>query len=648
MTNILGIDTGGTYTDSVVIQSKTKEILYKAKTLTTKTNLEECIKICFAAIPQELLADISMVCLSTTLATNAIVENRGCKEGLILIGSRPKGKIPANRVAVVKGKYDIKGRIKENLEIEEIEQVVDSFAGKVDAIAISGYASVRNPEHERYVKGVIETKLGIPVVCAHELTSTLGFYDRTITTVLNARLIPMVCELIDAVKTVINQNHLEAPLMIVKGDGGLMTDMCARSKPIETILSGPAASIKGGVHLSGKSDAIVMDIGGTTTDIANVIENNVTIRDEGAKVGGWLTHVKAAEVYTVGLGGDSRIYIDSCGNIQIGPEKSVPFSMAVTQYPELLEEIKDIYDTRAYKHFCQQDDEAYRLVKKHEKIVYSNEESIIIEILRHSPHTLWYIEENVQISALKLHIESLINVGAIERISLTPTDLLHATGEYQKWNVEAATIILEIAAYQSKQSAKRFAKQLHQKIVDSLDLASIQAAVFFDNQETKIEKGNISDYFINRLFFQQDSQVLKAAYSLNKKIVAIGAPAKAWACNAGKKLNTEVIIPEHAEVANAVGAAIGRAEEKIEILIRPDFGTDKYLVYSPIERSALSTLEDATEYAIEIGKECALRLSEGRNYEETTDYEDVCIDIRGSNEKIFVERVVTVWANYYY
>lgn len=648
MTNILGIDTGGTYTDSVVVQSKTKEILYKAKTLTTKTNLEECIKLCFAAIPPELLKEVSMVCLSTTLATNAIVENRGCKEGLILIGNRPKGKIPANRVAVVKGKYDIKGRIKENLDTEEIGKVIDSFEGKVDAIAISGYASVRNPEHERYVKGVIETKLGIPVVCAHELTSTLGFYDRTITTVLNARLIPMVCELIDAVKSVIKYYNLEVPLMIVKGDGGLMTDICARNKPIETILSGPAASIKGGLHLSGERDAIVMDIGGTTTDIANVTANNVTIRDEGAKVGGWFTHVKAAEVYTVGLGGDSRIYIDSCGNIQIGPEKSVPFSMAVTQYPELLDEIKDIYATGAYQHFCQQDDEAYRLVKKYKKISYSNEENIIIEILRHSPHTLWYIEENVQIPALKLHIDSLIKVGAIERISLTPTDLLHTTGKYRKWNVEAAEIILNIVAYQYKKSTDNFTERLHQKITDSLDLASIQAGVFFDNQETTIEEGSLSDYFINRLFFEKNNQVLQASYSLDKKIVAIGAPATAWARDAGKKLNTEVIVPAHAEVANAVGAAIGRAEEKIEILIRPDTGTDKYFVYSPIKRSALSTLEDATEYAVELGKECALRLSEGRNYEESTGYEDVCIDIRGSNEKIFVERVVTVWANYFF
>ena len=107
-----------------------------------------------------------MVCLSTTLATNAIVEGRGCKVGLILIGGRPRGKMISRKVSVIKGKYDIKGRLKENLDVEEVRRTVESYRGRVDAIAVSGYASVRNPAHEIYVKQVVDQTLGIPVACA--------------------------------------------------------------------------------------------------------------------------------------------------------------------------------------------------------------------------------------------------------------------------------------------------------------------------------------------------------------------------------------------------------------------------------------------------------------------------------------------------
>ena len=119
---------------------------------------------------------------------------------MILIGGKPQGKMPTDRFAVVQGRYDIKGRAKENLDTAEVARTVESFRGKVDAIAVSGYASVRNPAHEIYVKKVIEQTLEIPVACAHELTSSLGFYDRTVTVDLNARLIPLVRDLMDAVR----------------------------------------------------------------------------------------------------------------------------------------------------------------------------------------------------------------------------------------------------------------------------------------------------------------------------------------------------------------------------------------------------------------------------------------------------------------
>lgn len=640
MGKIIGIDTGGTYTDLVVIDAEHRDVLAKNKTLTTKTDLKLCIQKSFESVPKDLLDDVSMVCLSTTLATNAIVEGHGCKVGLILIGGRPHGKMISRKVSVIKGKYDIKGRVKENLDTEEVHKVVEAYRGKVDAIAISGYASVRNPKHELYVKQVVEQSLGVPVACAHELTSSLGFYDRTVTVNLNAKLIPMICQLMDAVRHVMDSYNIKAPLMIVKGDGNLMTDVCAQSKPIETILSGPASSVIGGMYISGENDGFVIDIGGTTTDIANVSDGKLTICDEGARVGGWFTRVRAAEVYTVGLGGDSRITIDPSGAIKIEPEKSIPLSLAVGQYPDLKNEYRKLIDYSKESLFSFRDHEAYILVKKYKKLSYSDEERIIIEILRYMPHTLDYLKKNISLDKLNAVLDSLVREGVIMRISLTPTDILHLTGELKLGDCEVVELTAEVACRIYKKSRTEFLENVTNTIIRNIDTAVIRAALYFDNRNIDSDKDELYDYFVNDLFFERKSKVLEIDYKIPKKLIGIGAPANAWLAKAGAKLNTKIHVPENAEVANAIGAAIGKAVETIEVLIRPDSLTGKYLIYSPIDRSDRETLEEATEYAFNVGEECIKRLAENRQYSIKREEEDMYFEDIINETSIFMERKV--------
>jgi len=646
MKKILGIDTGGTYTDAAVIDADTKELLFKSKTLTTKRKLRSCVETCVRSVPEELIADISMVCLSTTLATNAIVEDHGCKEGLILIGGKPQGKMPTDRFAVVQGRYDIKGRAKENLDTAEVARTVESFRGKVDAIAVSGYASVRNPAHEIYVKKVIEQTLEIPVACAHELTSSLGFYDRTVTVDLNARLIPLVRDLMDAVRLSMELRGIKAPLMIVKSDGSLMTDAMARSKPIETILSGPAASVIGGIFLSGQQDAFVMDIGGTTTDIANVSDGHLNIRDEGAKVGGWYTRARAVEVFTSGLGGDSRIYVDSHKKIRIDTCKSIPLCMAGERSPELIREIGDIYVNNAYRHFCYQDEEAYQLVQKFSNMTYTNDEEVVIEILRFSPHTLYYLEENLHLKNIRQILAELLRCGVIARISLTPTDILHFTGEYREWDPIISEMGVNIAADQCHMTADELVGEIREKMSRRLNSSCIQAAMYFDHQQFEDSDSDAISYFLNDLYFDKKSSILKAEYHLEKPIVAIGAPAAAWADGLSGKMDTGVIVPDNAEVANAIGAAVGKAVESVEVLIRPDSVSGKYIVYSPLERFCEDTLEEATLKASDIGGRCIARLSENREFKLSVHSNDVEIEDSSDGRKVFVERVVEVMAEF--
>ncbi|HWI54450.1 MAG TPA: hydantoinase/oxoprolinase family protein, partial [Desulfobacteria bacterium] len=297
----LGIDTGGTFTDSVIYQLAEGTVVVKAKAPTTYNDFARGIRNSINKMAFKEFEKIRLVSLSTTMATNAIVEGRGCEVGLILIGEKPNGPLPVRNFAVVRGGHDIKGNPREELDPEEVEQALEAIKDNVEAFAVSGFASVRNPEHELRIKELIEKKYNLPVVCGHQLTTSLGFHERSVTAALNAKLIPIIRGLINSVKSVLAELKInDAQLMVVKGDGTLMNVSTALEKPIETILSGPAASIIGATVLTDLSHALVLDMGGTTTDIA-VLKNGVPrINPEGATVGGWLTRVEAANIYTYG------------------------------------------------------------------------------------------------------------------------------------------------------------------------------------------------------------------------------------------------------------------------------------------------------------------------------------------------------------
>ena len=163
------------------------------------------------------------------------------------------------------GGHDVHGR-ETPLDLGPLEERLSEFASEVSAVAIAGYFAVRNPAHEIAVRALIREKTTLPVTCSHDLSSRLGGPRRALTTLLNARLISMVARLIGATSGYLTRRGIHAPLMVVRGDGALISSDEALLRPIETILSGPAASLVGARHLTGLDNAVVSDIGGTTTD----------------------------------------------------------------------------------------------------------------------------------------------------------------------------------------------------------------------------------------------------------------------------------------------------------------------------------------------------------------------------------------------
>jgi len=339
----LGIDTGGTFTDAVLVDDK-KQIVNAEKSLTTRFDLSLGIGDVIGRLPQDLLADVSMVSLSTTLTTNSVVEDLGAPVCVLLPGYTSEQVkqsglldiLPAQMVVILEGGYDAVGREHRPLDEEGARAAIEKLRDEVSAFAISSMFGTRNSSHENRLKQLVTEITGMPVICGHELASSLGAPRRALTAALNARMVPAIKELINSVQTILERHHIEAPLMLVKGDGSLAGLANAIEKPIGTVLSGPAASVIGACQLSGLENAIIADMGGTTTDIAIVSNGQPELSEDGARIGDWQPMVEAVRVNSIGLGGDSEIRFGGHLGLTVGPRRVVPTSLLAHLFPQVV------------------------------------------------------------------------------------------------------------------------------------------------------------------------------------------------------------------------------------------------------------------------------------------------------------------------
>ena len=639
MRMVLGIDTGGTYTDGVIIEADSQNILCKAKARTTREDLSIGITECIDNLNFGQFDQISLVALSTTLATNAIVEGQGCEVGVIMIGEEPLAKLPVAHYAVIGGGHDPRGLPYKPLAEEALRQALAGFKGKVAAIAISGYCSVRNPEHELRAKAIVEMQLGVPVVCAHELTTTLGFYQRTVTAALNARLLPVITEWIDRIEQALASRGIKAPLMIVRSDGSLMAAAAAREKPVETILTGPAASIVGACALSGKSDAVILDMGGTTTDIALITNGSPKLNPEGAVVGGWHTRVKAAEIYTYGLGGDSYIQVKA-NKLTIGPERVLPLCYAACRYPQLLAELSAAKLTP----------DCLMLVNNSREQAgepLSPEEQRLLGALQDQPHSIEHLAQQLELLPRYVNYTAadLIKRSLVIRIALTPTDILHVLQAYTLWSCAAAERGVALLAGQLSVQPAVFTARAVDQITAELAIAILQSLISMQGNSFDI-KANWHNAFVQKAFEPRANDYFTCNIRVSAPVVAIGAPVKAWLPRVGARLNMELHIPEHAEVANAFGAAAAKLLERVEVVIKPISYGNGFSVHLPWEYKTFAQLADAVAYATDSARDrvCRQLLAAGADKPEVSIERKDIIAACNQGEELFVETSLKVIA----
>ncbi len=331
----LGIDVGGTNTDAVILD-KNDQPVAKIKVATTEDvttgilNALDGVLKASSVSPEE----IKYAMLGTTHCTNAIVERKNlAKVGIIRIGKpatlsiKPLISWPEDLVRaiggyahIVQGGHEFDGRELAPLDEDEVRRAVKDLKEKgVEAVAISGVFSPVNNEHELRVAEIVREIMGdIPITLSHEIGS-IGLLERENAAVLNAAVVKVAKTAVRSFENALREKGIDAKLYITQNDGTLMSAEYALKYPVLTIASGPANSLRGGAFLSGLKNAVVVDVGGTTTDVGVLVNGFPRESSVAVEIGGVRTNFRMPDLISIGLGGGSIVKVSN-GDVSVGPE----------------------------------------------------------------------------------------------------------------------------------------------------------------------------------------------------------------------------------------------------------------------------------------------------------------------------------------
>ncbi|MEO1639619.1 MAG: hydantoinase/oxoprolinase family protein [Pseudomonadota bacterium] len=569
---LLGVDTGGTYTDAVVLDGDATTVLGDAKALTSRPDLAvgvgQAIDAALSAAKIDGIA-VGMVSLSTTLATNALVEGQGGRVALVAIGFAPADLARAglaeamhgDPVIQIAGGHSHSGGEAAPLDVGALRESIAALPVDITGFAVAAQFATRNPAHEMAVRDLIREMTGKPVTCSHELSQALGGPKRALTAVLNARLIGMIDRLITAVEGHLQARAINARLMVVRGDGALVSAAIAREKPIETILSGPAASIAGAQWLTGETDALVSDIGGTTTDICLLRDGRPQIDPQGARVGPFRTMVEAVAMRTHGLGGDSEVHvIEGLGaGLCLGPRRLMPIALAAKMFPEVLHPALD----QALAQDLPASDGGQFVIPQWDTapLVSDPREAAIVARLGQGPlrraEAVTSRMENPALGRLVAH-------GAVILAGVTPSDAAHVLGLSASWDVAAAEKALTLFARRRTGGGARFALDagaLAQAIVDQLTLQTgeaLLAAGFAEDDLAWDDPTALARHPLALAGLARHEGIVRMQLGLGVPVIGLGASAPTYYPAVGTRLQSRMVLPEHAGVANAIGAVVGQ------------------------------------------------------------------------------------------
>ncbi|WP_299204041.1 hydantoinase/oxoprolinase family protein [uncultured Tateyamaria sp.] len=568
MAVLLGVDTGGTYTDAVLMQDE-ERVLARAKAFTTRHDLAVGVGRTVRAVLQEARvdpADVGMASLSTTLATNALVEGQGGRVALILIGFRERDletqgladALGGDPVCVLAGGHKHDGSEAVPLDEADLLAFLEKHKSDVSGFAVAGQFATRNPAHEVRAMELVRDVARLPVSASHQLSAKLGGPKRALTAVLNARLIGMIDALIGRAEAELRTIGIRAPMMVVRGDGALMSSAQARARPIETILSGPAASIVGARWLTGADHALVSDIGGTTTDVAVLRGGRPVIDPDGARVGPHRTMVEAVAMRTTGLGGDSEVHFVTeglRGGVTLGPRRVLPVSLLAQEAPEAVLPVLELQmrNTTPGEH----DGRFVRAVPGVQADGLAARDADLLARIGERVHGLGAVlRTRMEHGALK----RLVGRGLVQVAGLTPSDASHVLGGLSVWDAEAARLACALFGRRRTGAGERLAEtaeQVAEMVVDRLtyqtSVALLEAALAEDGLDEALATHSLMQRGLSGA-----KGLVRVSTGLDVSVVGLGASARAYYPAVGARLGCDMQLPEDGGVANAIGAVVGR------------------------------------------------------------------------------------------
>ena len=328
----IGIDVGGTHTDAVLMDSLTVVSSYKA--LTTRDVRQGIIEALDEVLTDARVepAAIEAVMIGTTHFTNAVVERRHMSETAIIRACLPTGsglppmvdwpadiaEVVGNHSYMVSGGHLFNGKPIAELNDAEIDKVIADIAGKnVNDIAVAAAFSPANAEHETIISQKIREKIpDANISLSHEI-GRLGILERENAALLNASLGKLADRVVSNMRKALEERHIDCPLYVSQNDGTLMSADYIARYPASTFSSGPTNSLRGAAILSGIDNAIVVDIGGTTSDVGVLADGFPRESNSHIGVGGIRTNFRMPDILSIGLGGGSLV---RNSGITIGPQ----------------------------------------------------------------------------------------------------------------------------------------------------------------------------------------------------------------------------------------------------------------------------------------------------------------------------------------
>lgn len=630
---VMGVDTGGTCTDAVLVDADTRRVVASAKRPTTHHDLGRGMAGAMAAalaasgLPASA---VDLVSVSTTLATNAVVEGQGAEVGLFIIGYAGRITVPCAAMDAIPGGHKLDGSEEAPLALNRLVDSIRLMQDRVDAYAVCGMMSFVNPAHELVAEraiGMVDPK---PVFCSHLASSRAGMKERAATAVLNARLLPVMRRFLDGVRTALDGLGIAAPVVVVRGDATAMPMQEALRNASATVASGPAAMAGyGAAHAAGRlpmedagrlpggngdaghagatgadggatspatarnvssgtlpdtspqlsagtdtpppPDALIVDVGGTTTDVTLLRRGRPVIQADGMVVGDWETHVEAVEMFTVGIGGDSLVRPEADGTLSVGPLRVVPLCMA-GPLPDPAQWLRPGGRARCIcpvrrEGACEGPDATNS--DEHDASTRDAAERAVLDHLNvHGPTPAGDLLRALRLpeSTLERAIDRLVRQRAVQVAGFTPTDALHVLGlldlsalpDVPAGAGNAAAALAGAWALAAllphgcttpdtppntpQDAARAVLAAASQRIEDAVVQHVARREV----------GGNFAAYLAQR----HRHGLLRVNVSLGVPMVGIGAASRHLLPAVARALSTTVTFPGRYDVGNALGAAL--------------------------------------------------------------------------------------------